>query len=62
MAGIPDLTGWLQEEAEALLREAGIQYEMSETTPPRGPMEGDELRVVRQVMKEDVLHLTLCRY
>ena len=62
MAGIPDLTGWLQEEAEALLREAGIQYVMSETTPPRGPIDGAEMRVVRQVMKAHVLHITLCRY
>ena len=62
MAEIPDLTGWLQEDAEALLREAVIHYVMSETTPPRGPIDGNELRVVRQVMKADMLHITLCRY
>ncbi len=62
MAEIPDMTGYLKEEAETLLRESGVQYVMSETTPPRGPIEGEELRVVRQVMKTNVLHITLCRY
>ena len=62
MSGIPDLTGYLREEAEELLQASGVQYVMSETTPPRGPIDGEELRVVRQGMKENVLHITLCRY
>ena len=62
MSGLPDLTGYLEEEAKALLEEAGIQYVMSETAPPRGPIDGVERRVVRQVMKDGVLQITLCRY
>ena len=62
MSGLPDLTGYLREEAEAILKEAGVQYVISETTPPRGAIDGEELRVVRQVMKEDGIHITLCRY
>ena len=62
MNRIPDLTGYLQEDAEKILKEAGIEYVVSETSSPRNDVEGEEKRVVRQVVKDEVINITLCRY
>lgn len=62
MTAVPDLTGYLMEEAEIILKEAGISYIFSETSSPRNDLEGEEKRVVRQVEDNGVLNITLCRY
>ncbi|MBQ4340639.1 MAG: PASTA domain-containing protein [Firmicutes bacterium] len=62
MDRIPDLTGYLQEDAENILKEAGVEYVISETSSPRNDVEGEEKRVVRQVVKNEVVNITLCRY
>lgn len=62
MTAIPDLTGYLLEDAEKILNEAGVNYIVSETSSPRNDVEGDEKRVVRQVVKNEVVNITLCRY
>jgi len=59
---IPDLIGYLIEDAEKILLDAGIEYHFSETSSPRNDVEGDEKRIVRQVIKDNVLYITLCRY
>lgn len=62
MIAFPDLTGYIIEDAENILKEAGISYIISETSSPRNDVEGTEKRVVRQVAENDILRLTLCRY
>lgn len=62
MDRIPDLTGYLIEDAEKIIKEAGIEFIVEETTSPRNDVEGEEKRVVRQVVKDGVINITLCRY
>jgi len=62
LTSLPDLTGFLQEDAERILKEAGADFTLSETTTPRGDVEGDEMRVVRQVIRDGKVEITMCRY
>ncbi len=62
MTDLPDLTGYLMEDAEEILKNAGVRYAFTETSSPRNDVDGDEKRVVRQVISGDVVNVTLCRY
>ena len=59
---IPDLTGYLLEDAEKLLNEAGVRYKTFVTTSPRDDTGGEELRVVRTREDYNTVYLTLCKY
>ena len=59
---IPDLTGYLLEDAEKILSEVGVRYETSVTTSPRNDTGGEELRAARMIIRDDVVFLTLCKY
>lgn len=61
---IPDLTGFLFEDAEAYLKENNVNYTVSETSSPRNDVEGNEMRVVRVIVDDEkkTVNLTLCRY
>jgi beta-lactam-binding protein with PASTA domain len=45
---IPDVLGRPLEEAESILENAGIKIKIRMTTPPRGPIDSRQYRVVRQ--------------
>jgi beta-lactam-binding protein with PASTA domain len=45
---IPDVLAKPQEEAEAILKNAGIKITIRKTTPPRGPIDSKQYRIVRQ--------------
>ncbi|MDO4482383.1 MAG: hypothetical protein Q4C14_06615 [Bacillota bacterium] len=62
MTAIPDMTGYLMEEAETILKEAGADFIFTETSSPRNDVKGEEKRVVRQVEDNGVIKITLCRY
>ncbi len=59
---IPDLTGYLLEDARRILEAAGVRYETSVTTSPRDDTGGEELRVARTLIVNDEVLLTLCKY
>ena len=61
---LPDLTGFLFEDAEAFLKENNVNYTVSETSSPRNDVEGDEMRVVRVIIDDEneIVRLTTCRY
>ena len=59
---LPDLTGFLKEDASEILDKVGIKYTFTLTTSPRDDVGGEEFRVVRQSESEEGVLLTLCRY
>lgn len=59
---LPDLTGYLKEDAAGILEKNGIKYSFTLTTSPRDDVGGEEYRVVRQSESEEGVLLTLCRY
>lgn len=62
MQKIPDLTGYRIEAAREKLEALGVRFQVTETTSPRNDVKGEELRVARCVIKDDIVCLTLCRY
>lgn len=45
---IPDVLARPLEEAEAIMKNAGIKITIRKTTPPRGPIDSKQYRIVRQ--------------